>query len=54
MMYHLSGQDALGFTEEQFGAQFGGYDVSFGVATDGAKAERAELTASILATAEWK
>lgn len=54
VMYHLSGPAGMGFTDVQFGAESGGYDVSFTVGASGSPAERQELIDSILATASWK
>lgn len=53
-MYHLSGPDGAGATLEQFGAEFGGYDMTLTVSTEGSAAERQALIDSILATASWK
>lgn len=53
-MYHLAGPGGVGSTIEQFGAEFGDFDMTFTVSTEGSKADRQELIDSILATATWK
>ncbi len=52
-MYHLSGPGGAGATIEQFGAEFGGYDMTLVVSTEGSAADRQALIDSILATATW-
>lgn len=54
MMYHLSGPIGVGYTTEQFGAEVGNLVVRIVVSTEGGKAERRELAASILASARWQ
>ncbi len=53
-MYHLSGPTGGGSTIEQFGAEFGGYDMTFLVSSEGSDADRQLLIDSVLATATWK
>lgn len=52
-MYHLSGPGTGGFTDVQFGAEHGGYDISLTIGAPGPAAERQALIDSILATATW-
>lgn len=54
LMYHLAGPAGAGSTIEQFGAEFGGYDMTFLVSTEGSAAERRQLIDSILVTATWQ
>ena len=53
-MYHLSGPTGIGYTDDEYGAEFGGYVIRIAVSTEGSKGERRELAESILATARWR
>lgn len=53
-MYHLAGPGLNGYTDEQFGAEFGGYNVTLTISTTGSRADRRDLIDSLLASAQWR
>lgn len=54
LMYHLAGPGLNGYTDEQLGAEFGGYNVTLTVSTTGSAADRRDLVDSLLASARWR
>ena len=52
-MFRISGPSGIGYTEDEFGVEYGGYDVNLTIASQGSKAERQELIDSILASVTW-
>jgi hypothetical protein len=52
-MFRLSGPTGVGYAEDEFGVEYGGYDVNLSIASQGSKAERQELIDSILASVTW-